>query len=623
MHPSSDLFSAGRIRKHRLTLALAASAAVGMALYGVAILGLDDEEGQIVTLLVASGAGICGAITGLVLRRPGSRDNGWLLLPLVNMGLGGVLAASFLLLVWGDLHLALIYVFCGVFLAIMPLPVMGIVYAAERRVGRARPGSLLDTWDRRRVWFAVFAGIAASAWFSGVMMSEREPLVIFVLCCSVGALSSLWYVDRDLRKELRRVADETEERTNDPTLVGREVLDLGIGEERWRCAPEVELSYRSAKKPGLVIHGWLLETLRWVERGVLFDGFAVLLALAGVLHLALRPLADEESALPPPASQPEPEPPGSRPSALGWYPNQTPIVVDLNADGVEDVIGLRWDNARPETALSVAANDGATRLPLWETPRIASQWASPRMNLVQSGKTLFLTDSERKLHILDLESGKSSVPPQELAEVSHVCPFGDLERAVWIRDHADYSRQDEGLRVGADGARSKARRPLLCQGRSDPARYDPRCSVPLARKKPKLRLGWLHDFQGHGVALAAGASAERMGTLLVGYRFSKCEPTWEAALAFTPEPLHDDSQLKIEVTEDRIYAVYQLRDGRWYIGARDARTGALLWHHEPPRAHYGTHLQTLSASSERLYLGVNWRLELFDPTDGQSLGVIW
>jgi len=262
-------------------------------------------------------------------------------------------------------------------------------------------------------------------------------------------------------------------------------------------------------------------------------------------------------------------------------------------------------------------------MPLWESERIASQWASPRLNLVRSGAVLFLTDSERRLHVLKLRTGELQLPALELAEVSEVCAFDDVEMAVWIRDHSDYSRRDEGLRVSSFGERSRARRPASCNRRNQPLRHDRKCAAALAKKKPKLLLGTRHDLAQHGVALASAAAGQRLGTLLVGYELPACEATWEAPVAFTSEPYHDDSQLKVELTEQRIYAIYQLADGRWYLGARDSRSGALLWHREPPRAHYGTNLQKLTASSARVYLGVNWRLELFDPAQGDSIGVIW
>jgi hypothetical protein len=77
------------------------------------------------------------------------------------------------------------------------------------------------------------------------------------------------------------------------------------------------------------------------------------------------------------------------------------------------------------------------------------------------------------------------------------------------------------------------------------------------------------------------------------------------------------------MSSDRLVAFYQLKDGRWILGARDAHDGRAQWNREPPRAHFGTNFESLTATSQRIYVCLNWRLEVFDPATGESVGVVW
>ena len=126
-----------------------------------------------------------------------------------------------------------------------------------------------------------------------------------------------------------------------------------------------------------------------------------------------------------------------------------------------------------------------------------------------------------------------------------------------------------------------------------------------------------------GVGLGHGEKNQGLGSELFGFDPTSCEIRWERRLAFTDNPLHESPQLVTEVTKERVYGFYQLANGRWLLGARDSRTGRVLWHREPPRAQHGSHFSSLTISEQRLYLGLDWRLEVFEPKTGESVGVLW
>jgi hypothetical protein len=88
-----------------------------------------------------------------------------------------------------------------------------------------------------------------------------------------------------------------------------------------------------------------------------------------------------------------------------------PILVDIDSDGMQEVIGLRWDSTDESRALFVTAHDGASHRPLWSTDPIPSQWMSPQTQLVRSADVLFLNDSERRLHFHDVATCRALREP--------------------------------------------------------------------------------------------------------------------------------------------------------------------------------------------------------------------
>ncbi len=68
--------------------------------------------------------------------------------------------------------------------------------------------------------------------------------------------------------------------------------------------------------------------------------------------------------------------------------------------------------------------------------------------------------------------------------------------------------------------------------------------------------------------------------------------------------------------------LYQLESGRWEVGARDARTGEIAWHHALPQAERGTNVLELFVSAERVYVARDWRLDVLDLPSGDQLGQI-
>jgi hypothetical protein len=179
--------------------------------------------------------------------------------------------------------------------------------------------------------------------------------------------------------------------------------------------------------------------------------------------------------------------------------------------------------------------------------------------------------------------------------------------------------------LGADGNSKPATRPKDCQTDRETTLFSgaPQCQTKLRPTAIKRQALWIRTVGDIGVGLGSERAGAPYGTALVGFDPETCAIRWESPLAFTTDPRHENPQLETELTRERIYGFYQLKSGRWLLGARDTRTGKLLWSRQPPRAEHGSGTISLTATDRRVYLALDWRLEVFEAKTGESLGVLW
>jgi hypothetical protein len=306
---------------------------------------------------------------------------------------------------------------------------------------------------------------------------------------------------------------------------------------------------------------------------------------------------------------------------------------------VEDIIGIRWLYGREEAGVTLMAVNGATMQTMWRVaPSIPSQWSSGRVSLRKSGGTLFLTDSEGLLHIFDLHGNRlgSAVELPPTARMQCTVVAGDPARAwLSVRDGASAS-PPQGLLADAMGHVEKAPRPAGCddgeairacdvKGDGPCRRYD----QPTLSGLTKERGSWLYfrevvEEDGAGVAVGnKQQDAAAPIAFVAGYDVKTKKVAWQGPLAFTDDPMHEDAYPHMEIQRGRVLGLYQLATGKWLLGARDAKMGAVLWSTEVPRAVHGTNFETMTVTDARVYLALSSRLEVFDVANGTSLGVVW
>lgn len=525
-------------------------------------------------------------------------------------------------------------IFGAILAALCFVPPLAMVFAVHTRVGRARPGSLVDLSDRRRVWFATTAVVSLGAWIAANLGSASNTGPKVIALAATTALLGLWLADVAQVTRLFQLLTGLGRSDEDGIGSDAPSLDLGIGDERWVQTEPREGPYRSTVRVTKVVRGALFEAQRILTRATLVHAVILLVVVVGFVRVATRTapmqLVEVTSPRKPPPVVATPVSSQASPR-LSWYPQHAPILVDLDADGTEDVVGLRWDSSHEDAALSIVATHGATFRALWNTAPLRSQWASPRTRLVHSNGALFLTDSEGFLHIYDLKDGKERVDRITLSADTaafDLCGAPDGEPRLWLRDHNDWKRMDRGILVDGAGGITRSDRPKWCR-QVDRRRY---CSEPgegachnyQSVKSKTPRVSTSHSFEENDVAISLGSlTGGTTGSYLVGHDPKTRQIRWERALASTDDELHSQPQLQQQLANGRLYSFYQLKTGKWVLGATDGRTGGSVWSREPPRTLHGANFVSMTITPQRLYLVLNWRVEVFNPATGESLGVIW
>jgi hypothetical protein len=503
----------------------------------------------------------------------------------------------------------------GVFAA---LPCTALVYAAHAASLDARPGTLARASARRVAWLRAAALVGAAGWILGFAVSRSLRPVAACLggtavCVVIAALDAL-----ALRTFARLVDGLATAQPGAPIDTAAPTLDVGLGDGVWIASADATAHpYRARDRAVRVVRGALLRV------GPLLARRAVVSAALGVGGVAA--IVVVEATRPPEPAPVVVAPPMARAAdapRLPWYGQQPPIAVHVEG-APEDVVGLRWDSSEPEAALSVTRIDGRTFATRWRTDPVHSQWSSESTHVAVSADRVFLTDSEGFVRLYDLATGRV-VTTSKVHRALEVCARADGEAGVWVRTGED----DGGAMVDGGGVVDRAPRPAWC-----PPGYPPACAAKGHAGARCARMWPNHpderDAWEEGDVGVSFATERASGHGINRYRQRGYDPVtgrtrWEAVAPLAEgDELHADPRLLVELARGRIFEAYQLQSGRFVLGARDATTGAVLWRREPPRAAYGTNFISITASDARLYVVIDWRVEVLDPSTGETLGVIW
>jgi hypothetical protein len=497
----------------------------------------------------------------------------------------------------------------------------------------ARDGSLVASAESGRVRFR----IALAVTLLGFAAFFRDARILGGLLLGLGGLTlfCMWGADALRLRELSRWLRSSRLLDGEPPVRANHV-DVGVGDEQWLVSERPDHPYRAGSTGSLLLFGSLREgvhrlAMMTASRTPLLVGVALLF---GLLPSGRGRYDAPYATLPKPSPKAAAvaKPTGPAPSRHGWYPQPAPILADLTGDGVEDIIGLRWDWDHEESALSVTATNGRTFATIWSTPSHPAKWYSKAIRLVRADDRLFLTDSEGNLFTHELATGKQ-VAWATVDAFNDLCAAPDAPARIWAEPETHHYDDAMGTLITQAGERSTVKRPEWCKhtwerrlcpnGAGDPcypkktpASIDKRISVKtlLEQGDAGIVLGWKHK-EAH--------RSDAVPSVFLGYDPAAQKERFETKLAFTEDEIHGEPDLETELSGGRLFAYYQLKNGQWLLGARDTTTGDLLWHKNPPRTEHGTNFGSMKASSTRLYVRLNTRLEVFDAKTGESVGVVW
>jgi hypothetical protein len=176
-----------------------------------------------------------------------------------------------------------------------------------------------------------------------------------------------------------------------------------VGEAPASSAPARGAPYRgSGLQEGL--RGDLPQAQRRLARLVVIEGAllvgTVLLASVPVMHRATASDFDARFRAP-----------EWRPWDGFWDRDHPPILVDVNDDGHEDILGIRWFDKHQDgiKSILVVATDGKTLATLWRTAPYPVAWEDPQERLVKSGDEVVLWQSGEGgpwVHRFELRTGR-------------------------------------------------------------------------------------------------------------------------------------------------------------------------------------------------------------------------
>ncbi|MBU8898083.1 PQQ-binding-like beta-propeller repeat protein [Corallococcus sp. M34] len=346
-----------------------------------------------------------------------------------------------------------------------------------------------------------------------------------------------------------------------------------------------------------------------------------------------------DSGSPPPraapprvVTQPRPPPAPLPAENIHWNASDGPVVMDLNGDGTDDIIGhvsaisLQAGGTSREL---VAAFDGKTFAKLWEVaPEGPASDAQMRTWVAKQAGRLVMTEPGA-VRILEPATGRNlgRVPLSD--KPSYLCvPVGNLH-SVWVEvedgQHLEFDVQSGTSRPALKPPPSCAARPLseqtcsMFRPRALPTRCEEPRRVPaIAGFTPRMlyRVGDLRlviGVRSPGTSVPMAAVFEERGT----------KPLWHGLVAdMDPLRLAEDVSEAVEVTPDAVYLGYGLKEGGMRLTRRDIRTGAVVWDVPIPGSKDGSPPSALWLLGGRMYVPHWTWLDVFDIQTGQLLGRI-
>ncbi len=290
----------------------------------------------------------------------------------------------------------------------------------------------------------------------------------------------------------------------------------------------------------------------------------------------------------------------------------TPLLADVDGDGVEDIVGHWEENQYDHVRHVVGLIDGASFHVRWTFELPANKWAQDRDLALADGGALVVGSGKPQLFVLDVRTGKlrATIDLPELAQ--HVVAHGT---SAWVWLH-----EGEPVLVDVDKAQ-------LVRGATQPewAPSDTFQECPAARclrgKDLPDMIVLQEDFEpGSDDAIAIGR--KQTGThlgMLAGLSRSTGQVRWTRTLS-SPDGTATEPT-KVAVAHGRAYFEYGVdKPGHdaHHFAAISMLTGEIVWDVDRRGWQDTSHL----AVGSRLYVAEHGELRVFDAQTGALLATL-
>jgi len=314
-----------------------------------------------------------------------------------------------------------------------------------------------------------------------------------------------------------------------------------------------------------------------------------------------------------------------------WYASsQTPILHDVNGDGVQDIVGLAWDRRDNERALHAVAFDGTTHQLIWHSDGVPAQWGANQVHLVRTKQQLVLTDTRGTAHVFDITTGKELHAIKLEHDLRFVCALEKGTVALFRSQTSEPEVYDElSAETGAleartlkgrekapacilRGARSSLDAPVTPSGAGLPKSFE--SSAGYAVSGGQLSIGSLVPADAKNDAVPqpyAAMMAQKSATERGGLR-------WHAPLPAEGETVSSRAPHQWVTDADAIYFIYVTPGVHqpFRVVARSLATGALLWNQKLAGTDEGQRPQDFASEDGRVFVAMGGTLHVLDAKTG-------
>ncbi|WP_120531498.1 hypothetical protein, partial [Corallococcus sp. CA047B] len=331
---------------------------------------------------------------------------------------------------------------------------------------------------------------------------------------------------------------------------------------------------------------------------------------------------------------PPPTPPtlpdrGSTKTDIQWAARTAPVFVDINGDGTDDIIGHVRRIASSQAQDLVAAFDGRTLAPLWETPPAEGPDTSRTTKVIAQGGRLVMSE-QRAVNLLEAETGKrlGRVPLSDSPR--RLCiPPGDTE-SVWVEvldgQHLLLNTRTATARPAPRAPPRCATPPLSPQTCSMSRPVELTTTCERSSYPPSDIRGFSPTFIYRNGSAILVTGTRRPGTsvpMAALFQKGTKKPLWHGVVADTdPLTLKDRTPEVAELTDDAVYLTYELEQGGVRLVRRDLRTGVVVWDVAIPRSKDGSAPDAVWAQGQRVYVPHWTWMDVFEADTGSLVGTI-